>query len=395
MRTRAFALTWIAYASYYLCRKNFSVTKSALEDEFGLDRRDLGLIDTGYLATYAVGQFVMGLLGDRVGPRRMVGVGMIVSALLIAATGSASGPLAVAVCVTVNGFAQSTGWPGTVRAIEPWIDPARRGRLMGMWSTCFQVGGLAAGAAAAFLLKHYGWRSAFLAPAAWVALVGGLVLVALPEPAAIPAQERRAARRKLFASGALWALGGAYFCLKLVRYSLLFWLPYYLERGLGYARGTAGYQSLSFEIGGVAGAVLVGTVSDRWFGGRRGLAGLLGCLGLAAALLVYIAVARAGPAANFAGMALVGFFLFGPDALISGAAAQDAGGRAGTSTAAGWINGMGSIGAVLQGVLTAEVSRRLGWDALFVLFVGLALCAALALVPRVLAERAAARSKPS
>lgn len=394
MRTRAFVLTWVAYASYYLCRKNFSVTKSALEDEFGLDRRDLGLIDTGYLATYAVGQFVMGLLGDLVGPRRMVGIGMIASALLIAATGSASAALAVAVCVTVNGLAQSTGWPGTVRAIAPWIDPARRGRMMGVWSTCFQVGGLVAGAVAAYLLRHHGWRSAFLVPSAWVAVVGGLILVALPDPAATPAAERIAARRRLIASGSLWALGGAYFCLKLVRYSLLFWLPYYLERSLGYARGVAGYQSLSFEVGGIAGAVLVGAVSDRWFGGRRGLAGLLGCVCLAAALLLYIQIAGAGPVANFAGMAMVGFFLFGPDALISAAAAQDAGGPAGTSTAAGWINGMGSIGAVFQGLLTAEVSRRLGWDALFVIFVGLSLAAALALVPRVLAEHAAGHRGP-
>jgi sugar phosphate permease len=117
---------------------------------------------------------------------------------------------------------------------------------------------------------------------------------------------------------------------------------------------------------------------------------MLGCLGLAATLLLYLQIGRAGAAANFAGMALVGFFLFGPDALISAAAAQDAGGRAGTSTAAGWINGMGSIGAVFQGVLTAEVSRRLGWDALFVLFVALSLLAALALLPRALAERGAA-----
>ncbi|MEK6606048.1 MAG: MFS transporter [Myxococcota bacterium] len=391
--SRVFVLTWVAYASYYLTRKNFSVSKSAIEDAFGLDPRALGLIDTGYLAAYAVGQFAMGLLGDRIGSRRLVGVGMIVSAALTATAGASGTVIAIALCLGANGFAQASGWPGTVKALTPWVDPARRGRVMGMWSTCYQVGGLVAGAVASYLVKHAGWRAAFVIPALWVAVIGGLILVALPEARPAAGAERAAARRRLLASPSVWALGLAYFCLKLIRYSLLFWLPYYLERSLGYARGIAGYQSLSFEIGGIAGAIAIGAVSDRWFGGRRGLAGLGGCLGLAAALALYVLVSRVGAFANFAAMALVGFLLFGPDALVSAASAQDLGGREASATAAGWINGLGSIGAVLQGVLTAEVSARFGWDALFYVFVALALLAALAMVPRVLAERAAMPQK--
>lgn len=34
--------------------------------------------------------------------------------------------------------------------------------------------------------------------------------------------------------------GAAYFCLKLIRYSLLFWLPYYLSVALQYEKETAG-----------------------------------------------------------------------------------------------------------------------------------------------------------
>ena len=42
----------------------------------------------------------------------------------------------------------------------------KRGRIMGLWSTCYQVGGIAATAFATWLLVHYGWRTAFLGPAA-------------------------------------------------------------------------------------------------------------------------------------------------------------------------------------------------------------------------------------
>src|SRR4051794_7530467 len=75
-----FALTWIAYATYYLGRKGISVCKVDLQQRFGLSSVTLGYIDTGYLAAYAIGQFLWGSVGDRLGPRRLVGIGMLCAA---------------------------------------------------------------------------------------------------------------------------------------------------------------------------------------------------------------------------------------------------------------------------------------------------------------------------
>ena len=389
---RVFALTWLSYASYYLARKNVAVTKTALEDELSVSADLLAFVDTGYLAAYAAGQFAMGFLGDRLGPRRLVGLGMIASAALVALAGAVPAAATILVLFTANGFVQASGWPGNVKAMGAAFSHERRGRVMGLWSTCYQVGGLVAGAVTTWLNVTHGFRAAFLVPAAWVALVGGLVLLFLPEaPAEAPSAERRAAQLAVLRAPSVWSLGATYFCLKLIRYSILFWLPYYLERGLGYARDASGYRSLAFEAGGIVGAIAVGFASDRFLAGKRGLAGLLGCVGLGLAFLLYVNVAGLGPTANLAGLALVGFLLFGPDALISGATAQDLGGKEASATAAGFINGMGSVGAVLQGVVTARVSAAFGWDALFSLFVALSLVAAVGLVPRVVVEARRAR----
>jgi sugar phosphate permease len=77
----------------------------------------------------------------------------------------------------------------------------------------------------------------------------------------------------------------------------------------------------------------------------------------------------------------VGALLFGPDALLSGAAAQDAGGAAAAATATGLVNGVGSIGGMLEGVTLPAVSAHFGWQAMFPVLAVLALCAALALLP--------------
>jgi sugar phosphate permease len=188
----------------------------------------------------------------------------------------------------------------------------------------------------------------------------------------------------------VWSLGAAYFCLKLIRYSLLFWLPFFLHRQLGYEPSAAGYLSISFELGGAAGAVTIGYLSDR-VGGRRGALLVAMTTGLALALALYGRVAALGAWVNFGAMSLVGFLLFGPDALVSSVAAQDLGGVDAAGTAAGVINGVGSVGAIAQGTLIAVVVASWGWSAVFEVFIGLALVSSVALIPYALARRTGAR----
>ena len=389
-RLRVFVLTWVSYATYYFARKNFPVAKRTIQTELGISTAGLAAIDTGYLATYAVGQFAGGWLGDRIGSRRLVGYGMVASAFLIAAFGASSSASLFALFFGLNGFVQATGWPGNVKAMAAWYGPTERGAVMGFWSTCFQVGPLLATALAAYLLAHFGWRTAFFGPAVWVALVGIVVLLFLREgpheheplsmrPPKASRESVRAAAREALANPVVWLLGASYFGMKLIRYCIDFWLPYYLEKSLGYPRDTAAYVSTAFQFGGIFGAILVGWISDKLFPGRRGAIAAVCTVALAFALALYGRVAPMGLWTNFAAMALVGFFLFGPDALISGVAAQDLGGPLAAATVAGFINGCGSVGAIAQGALVAGVSSRFGWQAVFQALMLLAAVSSLAL----------------
>jgi sugar phosphate permease len=192
---------------------------------------------------------------------------------------------------------------------------------------------------------------------------------------------RKQAVRAALRSPVLYSFGACYFAIKLIRYSLLFWLPYYLADDLHYAPDRAGYLSLSFEAGGIVGVVAIGMVTDRFRHFSRPALASASLVALAIALVAYSAVAHQGVVANALGLVFIGFCLFGPDSLVSGAAAQDAGGTHAAATATGLVNALGSLGAVLQGALNAWVSRAFGWHAVFYVFVGCALLAAAALVP--------------
>jgi sugar phosphate permease len=386
-------VTWLSYATYYFGRKNLSVTKASIGRALG--SHALYGVETAYLAAYAIGQYGSGWLGDRVGARKLVGLGMLVAAGASFAFGLWSVGALFLATATINGLAQSTGWPGNVKAMQEWTTPESRGRVMGVWATCYQVGGIAATAFAASMLARGGWRAAYFGAGAVIAVVGLMVLALVPSRraeaatpsspgAATPPEEAerdRVARRAVALSATVWWYGASYFFIKLIRYSLLFWLPFYLETVLRYAPAEAGYFSTSFEVGGVAGTIALGALSDRLPRAPRSLVCSVSLVGLALALFVYTRVGGLGHATNFVAMALVGALLYGPDSLLSGAAAQDLGGPRAAALAIGMINGLGSVGAVSQEFITRTVSRVSGWNAVFYVLLVSAVAAALLLTP--------------
>ncbi len=395
-RWAAWILTWLSYATYYLGRKGISVAKAPIAETFG--KSALVGVDTAFLAAYAIGQSLNGFLGERVGARKLIGVGMLVSAAACVAFGASSFGMAFFLAFLVNGFAQSTGWPGNIKAMSEWTTFGNRGQVMGFWSTCYQVGGIVATWFATLMLGYWGWRASFFGPAIVVALVGILVLVFLkPGPNASAgkssnatqealdpievAAKRKFEQRRVLTSSTVWCYGASYFGMKLIRYSILFWLPFYLTTALSYSKTTAGYMSISFEVGGVLGTIGMGMLSDRNKRVPRSMFAASWLVLLAGAIFLYAQLGATNMVLNFAIMALVGALLFGPDSLISGAAAQDAGGPYAAATAAGLVNGIGSVGAILQEYVTRGVSERYGWDKLFYVFVGLAMFSAVCLVP--------------
>lgn len=399
----AWGLTWLAYASYYFGRKGFSVVKSTLRQTLLVSERTLGVIDTLYLATYACGLFASGYAGDRVGARRLIGYGLCASAVCCAAFGAMNTALGFGIAFCINGLAQSTGWPATTRAMAEWTTPRNRGTVMAFWSTCYQVGSIVATDAAAYALRRSGWRAAFFGPAAWMLGVALLVLLFLrrgdrerapraPSTTTPSQAPERLAQRAALRNPVLWAFGTSYFFIKYVRYALLFWLPYYLSARLGYAADRAAYVSNAFEAGGILGVIGLGMISDRVRRYSRATLSIVSLIGLSVSLAVCAALPPGEVWLTVLCLALVGAFLFGPDALLSGAAAQDAGGAA-AATATGLVNGVGSIGGMLEGLTLPLISAHFGWQAMFPLLAGSALCAAISLLPA--ARRPDTRALPA
>jgi sugar phosphate permease len=275
--------------------------------------------------------------------------------------------------MVVNGLAQATGWPCCIGTLAQWTRRKERGTLLGFWSTCYQLGGVMANTWAAFWLESIGWRGAFLMASfvtlgAWAVVLlfqrdkpedVGLDRISDPDEAAgseTPGSERPDAP--------IWTgnlvitvllVGTFYFGVKFVRYALWSWTPYLLQRNFGLAAGEAGYLSTVFDIGGFVGVITAGIVSDRLFSGRRGKVAFFMVVGMMLGTGMLVVVGSTGVVQFAATLAFVGFMLYGPDALLTGAGAIDVGSRRAALAAAGIINGMGSAGSVLQETVLGRV----------------------------------------
>lgn len=372
-RRRVFLATWLSYVGYYFCRKPFGFAKGALKGELGLDATTLGDIGATYSIAYAVGQFVASSLGSRVGARAYLLAGMGLTMLLSLLMGISDQASSFFGLMALNGLAQASGWSANVATMAAWTERHERGRIMGWWSTNFQVGSLLSGFVLPWVLASLGWRYAFFTGSVVLLLIWALFLAwqrNRPEDVGLPGfpedgQEGGAAvafrwTRVVLVNVAL--VGGFYFFMKIIRYAIWSWVPFFLEQNFGLAGDRAGWVSNVFDLAGIPGVIFAGWASDRFFGSRRApLSLVLVLLMTASTGLLWVAGSASLPVFVLC-LALVGFTLIGPDALMTSAGAMDLASRDGALRVTAVISGLGALGQVLQDLVIGRLYDADGGD---------------------------------
>ena len=143
----------LGYVGYYLGRQNLSAAIPLLEEAFGYTNTDLaGIVAISELA-YAVGKFVNGPLGDKLGGKKIFLLGLagtVVFNVLFALSESMGGAVGVSTLTMFVAvwcccrYSLSMGWGGIAKTIGAWYPPERNGTIMGWISINFQFGGVAA-----------------------------------------------------------------------------------------------------------------------------------------------------------------------------------------------------------------------------------------------------------
>jgi len=379
---RIFSATWLAYVGYYFARKAFFVVKSDMADTLGINTIELAHLGTAYLVSYMVGQYSSAYFGRKLGPKYLLILGMGISLLCNLVFGSSNSYWTIMLFLSLNGLAQGTGWPGCIGSLAFWFKRKQRGSILGIWSTCYQVGSVVATSFAAYMLGKYGWRWSFYG-ASMVLLVIWVVVMYLhpnrPEKVGLkPLVDEDDMGETVEKSvendegkGLGWnrevvftvvTMGLIYFGIKFLRYALWSWVPFLLRNNFGQAGDDAGYISTVFDIFGFLGVNVAGFASDRLFKGRRSFLSFLMLFLMALSFVLMYTMGSTSLLYFTISMGLAGFMLYGPDSLISGVGAIDVGTKRGALVAAGIINGTGSIGPIFQEEIIGWMYERYNHD---------------------------------
>jgi len=163
----------------------------------------------------------------------------------------------------------------------------------------------------------------------------------------------------LIRSKVFWLTCGLSLGATVLKETFQLWTPMYFTQAAGMTPGAAAGMSALYPFFGGVSVMVCGWLSDRL--GRAGRAGVvLGGLLLSAGLLFMSS--RTLPVLL---VSLVAFLTIGPYSLLGGAIAMDFGGKTGSGTACGIIDGIGYLGGVLAGGTMARVSVAYGWNGAF------------------------------
>lgn len=359
----------------------------------------LGAIASWGVLAYALGKFPSGWLADFLGGRRNFLYGMGGSILFTVIFALGGGMPLFTLAWFGNRLVQSLGWAGMVKISSRWFSYSTYGTVMGLISLSYLFGDAASRQFMAILISHgLGWRGVFLAAAAVLGVLLLLNLFFLREtPQSRGLEEPEASPLNLFhASGdaprprnlpvllktfavspVFWLVCLISIGVTLMRETFNVWTPAYFTQALGLTNADAAQKSALFPLFGGVSVVLAGFLSDKLGPKGRALIIFIGLLLTSGVLLELALLSDAGTTGSIGLrvwlVALVAFLMLGPYSYFAGAISLDFGGKQGSATASGWIDGLSYLGGVMAGSSMASITVSWGWTGTFGVLAAIAL----------------------
>lgn len=421
-------------AEFGITKTHFGIIMTLVTIVYGVSRFLNGVIADRLNARYhmAIGLFLCAIANFA------FGWGDDLSTLI---TGQTGGPMFVntmvlifGIILIINNLIQGSGFPPVARLMTHWVPQNELATKMSIWNTSHSIGASLVAILAGYIMGTFGtnmsnnpeivsmiaanlnvdmadtekmkgvlesaahmgaWKWCFWIPGA-IALVGsiGLFMALRDTPSSVGLPELHTVHKKGKDSSAeykafvnkyvyrnkwIWILGFANFFVYVVRFAVLDWGPTFLKEAHGMSLANAGWTVAIFEIFGIVGMLLAGWITDKYLKGKAHHTSLYCMVGVAIFMTIFYLLPSSAPSwTMILVLAMSGFFIYGPQALIGIAAANQATNRAAATAngltglfgyASGLVSGLG-VGLIVD--YFDKVSPGKAWDYVFLMMIGMA-----------------------
>jgi len=140
MQWIAIALVTAAIALNYMDRSTLAIGNVKIRETFGVNATAIGALGSAWALTYGIAQLPSGYLLDRIGPKMLVGITMIVWSVFQAAGGIAGSYFQLMLARIGLGATEAPCFPSATRSTSDWFDVKDRGRPSGLYTSGAYIG---------------------------------------------------------------------------------------------------------------------------------------------------------------------------------------------------------------------------------------------------------------
>ncbi len=335
--------------------------------------------------------------------------------------------MVMAVTIIINQLFQGVGYPPCARLLPCWIHPSQLSTKMSIWNTSHSIGAALAVVVCGYIMGSFGmdmsndqgviatiiantkldpnnaadlkkimdyaahwdaWKWCFWIPAG-VAVCGAIWLyvglrddprsVGLPElPGTKTGQEENTSdttwrkkflTRMVWSNRWIWTLCIANIFVYVMRMGILDWGPKFLTEDRNMTIEDAAWSVGVFELFAIVGTIAAGWATDKLFKGKAHRMCLVCMICAVIFMSIFIFIPTLPIIVSIIVLAMAGFFIYGPQALIGIASANHATKEA-SATANGLAGIFGYVGSFISAISIGAIADHYGWNFVFYLIIG-------------------------
>jgi MFS family permease len=383
--SRVLALLSLSIFINYIDRSNLSIAAPLLKDELHISGTQLGTLLSAFFYTYSFCQLLSGWLVDRFDVKWVFAAGFFLWSSATAVTGLVHTLTLLLLARVVLGIGESVAYPSYSKIIALHCPEGRRGFANSMISVGQTLGpsfGLLFGGS---LVAIYGWRPFFIG-------LGGVCLLWLVPwvwymPASAPRTVAGHTRKgpgtlAILRQPSAWGTFLCLFCINYFQYSMVTWLPFYLQRERNFSIIGMARIGASFFLLAAISASLCGWLADRRIaaGGTHTRVRKTFVAGGSAGIGLFLALSVLAPRGTFLWALMLSGLTFGLTISNFWVITQRLAGSEASGRWTGIENFMGNLAGIVAPTVTGILLDRTGhflWPFLIVsmlMFVGMLSC---------------------
>jgi MFS transporter, ACS family, glucarate transporter len=286
-RNRVLGLLTLLSVITYLDRVCISVAGPRMQDALKISPTAWGWVTGVFVLSYAVFEIPMGILGDRIGPRRVLTRIVLWWSAFTTLTGFVAGYYPLLLTRFLFGAGEAGAYPNASVVVARWFPVHERGRAFGVIMMAGQIGGAIAPLLVVPIQIHYGWRACFyvfgILGVAWSGIwyawfrdspsqKSGLSAAEIAQaPAAVAPEHQKLPWMIALRSTNMWAVLVVALCYFYTYYFFQSWFHTYLVKARGFDERNLLLSSLPYFVagganfaGGLLSNALVKRIGLKW-----------------------------------------------------------------------------------------------------------------------------------